>query len=108
MATIAARPVTARRPLRLRRHLPATLALLPALAAVVVVYLGCMLWTLRLSFSSSKMLPTLDWVGFAQYSRLLNTDRFIASVEHILVFGVLFILGALVLGFLLAVFIDQQ
>jgi len=91
-----------------KRHTAATLALLPTALIVLVVYVGCMLWTVRLSFTSSRLLPVLDWVGFQQYSRLFANERFLVSVENIVVFGVLFILGCLVLGFLLAVFIDQQ
>ena len=54
------------------------------------------------------MLPVFDFVGLSQYQRLLNTERFVASAWHILVFGVLYILGSLTIGFLLAVFIDQR
>ena len=84
------------------------LALVPAALAVIVVYLGCMLWTVRLSFTSSKMLPTLDFVGFDQYARLFSNARFLVSVENLVVFGALFLIGCLVLGFLLAAFIDQR
>ena len=90
------------------RQIPATIALLPAALIVLVVYVGCMLWTVRISFSSSKLLPKLDWVGFAQYERLLGSTRFIVSLENMVVFGILFLGGCLVLGFLLAVFIDQS
>ncbi len=100
------RPVRSRRLNRVR--LPAALALLPTALIVLVVYIGCMLWTVRLSFTSSTLLPKLDWVGFAQYSRLFMNDRFLVSAENILIFGVLFISGCLILGFLLAVFIDQN
>lgn len=106
--TIGARIARPSRRARLRARLPATLALLPMIVAVVVVYLGCMLWTVRLSFSSSQLLPKLDWVGLRQYERLLANERFLVSVENIVLFGVLFIVGALILGFLLAVFIDQR
>ena len=41
------------------------LALLPTAIVVLVVYLGCMLWTVRLSFTSSQLLPMLDFVGLA-------------------------------------------
>lgn len=91
-----------------RTRLPAALALLPTALVVLVVYIGCMLWTVRLSFTSSTLLPKLDWVGFAQYSRLFVNDRFVTSAENIVIFGVLFISGCLILGFLLAVFIDQN
>ena len=108
MATISL-PATGRaRPRRIFRYPAAALALLPAAVIVVVAYLGCLLWTARLSFSSSKLLPKLDFVGFAQYQRLFDNERFLVSIENILVFGVLYLLGALVIGFLLAVFIDQR
>ena len=89
-------------------RLPAALALLPTALVVLVVYIGCMLWTVRLSFTSSTLLPKLDWVGLAQYSRLFANDRFVTSAENIVIFGALFISGCLILGFLLAVFIDQN
>ncbi|MGO4388658.1 carbohydrate ABC transporter permease [Microvirga sp. 2YAF29] len=103
---------TSERPVKSRRfnraRLPAALALLPTALIVLVVYIGCMLWTVRLSFTSSTLLPKLDWVGFAQYSRLFMNDRFLVSAENILIFGVLFISGCLIIGFMLAVFIDQN
>jgi glucose/mannose transport system permease protein len=108
MATISIPVVASGRRVRLRRQLAPSLALLPTAIIVVVVYLGCMLWTVRLSVSSSKLLPKLDWVGFDQYARLFENDRFLVSAQNIVIFGVLFIAGALTLGFLLAVFIDQR
>jgi glucose/mannose transport system permease protein len=101
-------PLPVRRRRTITRRLPAMLALVPAAIAVVVVYLGCMLWTVRLSFTSSKLLPTLDFVGLEQYERLLGNVRFLISVQNVVIFGVLFLLGCLVLGFLLAAFIDQR
>jgi glucose/mannose transport system permease protein len=83
-------------------------ALLPMVATVLFVYLGTILWSVRVSFSSSRTLPRFDWVGFAQYRRLLDTERWQQSVDNMLLFGVLFISACMVLGFLLAVFIDQH
>jgi hypothetical protein len=54
------------------------------------------------------MLPIFDFVGLQQYERLFNTERFVLSVWHIGLFGVLFIVGCLAIGFVLAVFIDQN
>lgn len=93
---------------RVKTRLPAAIALLPTALIVLVVYIGCMLWTVRLSFTSSTLLPKLDWVGFAQYSRLFANDRFLTSASNIVIFGTLFISGCLIIGFLLAVFIDQN
>ncbi len=108
MATLSQTAVIAARPNRRRRQLAASLALVPSGLVVLVVYVGCMLWTVRLSFTSSKLLPVLDWVGFDQYARLFANERFLVSVQNIFVFGTLFIIGTLALGFLMAVFIDQR
>ncbi len=107
-APAAAGPAQGRSRPRLTTRLPAAVALLPTILVVLVVYIGCMLWTVRLSFTSSTLLPRLDWVGTAQYARLFVNDRFIISAENIVIFGVLFISGCLIIGFLLAVFIDQN
>ena len=93
---------------RRRRAVAAQLALLPMAITVLGVYIGTVLWSIRISFSSSKIFPTSDFVGLAQYQRLFNTERWIVSLQHIAVFGVLFIAACLVLGFLLAVFLDQR
>lgn len=94
---------------RRRRIRPAAmLAMLPMAITVLVVYVGCLVWTVRLSTTSSKLLPVNDFVGLDQYARLFANSRFILSAQNLLIFGVLFIAGCLVLGFLLAVFIDQR
>ena len=106
--TRKASPTKGRLRAKARTLLPAMLALAPATVIVVVAYVGAMAWTVRLSFTSTKMLPVLDWVGLRQYDRLFHTERFISSIGHIALFGVLFIAGSLLVGFLLAVFIDQR
>ncbi len=108
MATLSQSAVIAAKPNKRRRQLAATLALVPSGLIVLVAYVGCMLWTVRLSFTSSKLLPVLDWVGLDQYARLFANERFLVSVQNIVVFGAFFIVGTLVLGFLMAVFIDQR
>ena len=93
---------------RIRTHMAAFLAMLPTTAFVTVIYLGCMAWTVFISFTSSKVLPNTNLVGLSQYRRLMITERWTISVENILIYGSLYIAGCLVLGFLLAVFIDQK
>ena len=101
--------MTQRTPARRRRAAAAAqLALLPMALTVLGVYVGTVLWSVRISFSSSKIFPTDDFVGLAQYQRLFNTERWIVSLHHLAVFGALFIAACLVLGFLLAVFLDQR
>jgi glucose/mannose transport system permease protein len=95
-------------PVRRKRAVAAQLALLPMAITVLGVYIGTLLWSLRISFSSSKIFPKNDFVGFSQYERLFATERWTVSLHNIAIFGVLFILACLVLGFFLAVFLDQR
>lgn len=92
----------------LLRHWVVYLALLPMAATVVFAYLGTVGWSVRVSLSSSRMLPSSDFVGLTQYEKLFASERWMLSLHNVLVFGVVFILACLVIGFLLAVFIDQQ
>lgn len=83
-------------------------ALLPMLAAVAFGYLGSTLWSLRVSLSSARTFPKDDFVGLAQYERLFTNERWLLSLQHLAVYGVLFIGACLVIGTLLAIFIDQR
>lgn len=89
-------------------RLAARLTILPFVVIALTIFVGCVLWSVQLSFTSSKLLPNSDFVGLDQYIRLFNTTRWIVSLKNMVVFGVLFTSGSLVLGFLLAVFIDQK
>lgn len=93
---------------RQRVSIAAYLALLPMAATVLLAYLGTMLWTARVSVSSSRTFPNSDFVGAAQYIRLFNNERWLLSLQNIAIYGVLFIVACLAIGFLLAVFIDQK
>ncbi|MGF1619497.1 MAG: carbohydrate ABC transporter permease [Rhodomicrobiaceae bacterium] len=93
---------------RRRQSSAATIALIPAFLIVVIAYLGCMIWTVALSFTPSRMLPVMEWAGLAQYERLFGNDRFLVSVTNTFILGAFTIGGCLIFGFLLAVFIDQR
>jgi glucose/mannose transport system permease protein len=77
-------------------------------ATVLWVYVGSVLWSVRISVSSSRTLPIPDFVGLRQYTRLFDSERWTLSLQNMALFGVLFVIGCLVIGFLLAVFIDQR
>ena len=108
--TAPATPVLART--ARRRHLGRTwsahLALAPALLIALAVYVGATGWTVWISTTASRMLPNATFVGTRQYATLFSNDRWAASVVNLGLFGVLFLVAALLLGFLLAAFIDQQ
>ena len=75
---------------------------------VLFAYLGTVLWTLWISFTNSRTFPSDKFVGLLQYNKLLDNERWLLSMENLVLYAVLFILATLVLGFLLAVFIDQN
>jgi glucose/mannose transport system permease protein len=93
--------------LRLRSITPFA-ALLPMALTVIVAYLGAALWTLKVSFTSSRTFPSDNFVGLAQYERLFANERWILSLHNLAVYGLLFVCACMVIGFLLAVFIDQN
>ena len=83
-------------------------ALIPMALAVGLGYLATALWSLRVSMSSSRTFPNDDFVGLAQYERLFGNERWLLSLQNLAVYGTLFIAACMVIGFLLAVFIDQK
>ncbi len=67
----------------LRRNLLAYLALAPMAAVVIFAYMGTMVWSVRLSFSSSRLLPKSDFVGLEQYQLLFQTSRWLTSLHNL-------------------------
>ena len=100
-------PLQAARPRRLATLTPFA-ALLPMALTAIVAYIGCALWTLRVSFTSSRTFASGQYVGLAQYARLFDNERWVLSLHNLALYGVLFIAACLVIGCLLAVFIDQN
>lgn len=93
---------------QLIRRITPVAALVPMAAVTLVAYLGATLWSIKVSMSSSRTMPTDTFVGLAQYVKLFDNDRWMLSIENIAVYTVLFITISLVIGFLLAAFIDQK
>lgn len=94
--------------IQLSRQLMSWAALLPMALTVLVAYLGTVLWSLKVSLTNSRTFPSDEYVGLAQYQRLFDNDRWLLSLENLALYGVLFIVICMLLGFLLAVFIDQK
>ncbi|WP_163266105.1 carbohydrate ABC transporter permease [Chelativorans alearense] len=96
------------RPSQLFRNLNAKIASIPMILTAVVVFLGGTIWTVVYSFTNSKLLPRMRWVGFDQYERLWDTNRWLISIENLAIFGVLSLIFSMVIGFLLAALLDQK
>ena len=93
---------------RLFRNLHAKVASVPMILTAVVVFVGGTVWTIVYSFTSSKLLPRLDFVGLDQYRRLWVTPRWLVAIENLAIYGVLSLVFSLVIGFVLAALMDQK
>jgi glucose/mannose transport system permease protein len=80
----------------------------PAALLSAIVFVGIMLWTLSLSFTSSRTFPIGHWVGLAQYRRLWNSERWITSVENLLAYSVASVSLSLTIGIALALLLDRK
>jgi glucose/mannose transport system permease protein len=97
------------------------------------VFVGGTLWTVMFSFASMRVLPLFtpgEWVdkfaGFSNYTRLFNTSRWMdcpaitkignplwklqcsGSFPNVVTYAVCFIAVVMVLGFIIAVLMDQK
>lgn len=73
-----------------------------------VVFLGGTVWTIFYSFTKSKLLPKLKFVGFDQYERLWSTNRWLIAIENLLIYGICSLIFSLLIGFMLAALLDQK
>lgn len=96
------------RPNQLFRNLNSKIASIPMVMTAVFVFLGGTLWTVVYSFTDSRLLPRLQFVGLDQYERLWSSSRWLISIQNILIYGVCSLVFSLVIGFVLAALIDQK
>lgn len=96
------------RPTRWLRNLNAKIASIPMILIATVIFFGGSLWTVVYSFTNSKLLPRLNFVGLDQYNRLWSSARWIVSIENLAIYGVLSLIFSLVIGFVLAALMDQK
>ncbi len=97
-----------RRPNRLLRNFSAKIAAIPMILTALVVFLGGTAWTIVYSFTDSKLLPRLHFVGLMQYERLWVTPRWLVAVGNLFIYGACMLVFSLVIGFVLAVLLDQK
>ncbi|MDP1732406.1 MAG: sugar ABC transporter permease [Devosia sp.] len=92
---------------RLGKAVP-IIVLAPSLVAsfiYVFVFAG---WTIYISLSNSSLLPTYDFVGFEHYEALWANRRWNIAYTNLFIFSVFYVIGAMAVGLLLAILIDQR
>lgn len=97
-----------RRPTRIFKNMSAKMASLPMVFTAIIIFLGGTVWTIVYSFTGSKLLPRLNWVGLDQYERLWSSRKWIVSIENLAIYGICSLIGTLVIGFTLAALLDRK
>lgn len=95
----------------LRTHLQTwlpKLVLAPSIAVMVVFVYGFIAFTIYLSFTDSRMLPSFNLVGWQNYERLFRIREWNIAVRNLVIFATLYIGVSTVIGLALAIFLDQK
>lgn len=80
----------------------------PSILAVAIFVYGFIAWSVRVSLSEWKGLnPDFTWAGLSNYLKLFEDPRFHVDVRNTLTFTGVFVVGSIVLGFAMAVMLDQ-
>lgn len=70
---------------------------------------GLMIWNGVLSVTGSRMLPNYEnFVGLEQYVQLWSMDRWYVALKNLGIFSVLYVGGSMLVGMVLAIFLDQK
>jgi glucose/mannose transport system permease protein len=84
------------------------LVLSPSLALILIFVYGFILFSVYLSFTDSRILPSFGWVGFENYSKLFRLSHWDIAVNNLAVFASLYIAFCTVIGLTLAILLDQK
>ena len=90
------------------RNMNAKIASIPMILTALVVFLGGTVWTIVHSFTNSRLLPKLKFIGFDQYERLWSSNRWMISVENLAMYGICSLVLTMTLGFVLAAMLDRK
>ena len=91
----------------LEKHLP-KIVLGPSFLVIILFVYGFIAWTAWISFTRSRLMPKYDIDGFIQYQRLFDSPRWEVAIDNLFIFGFLFILISMLLGLVIAIFLDQK
>jgi glucose/mannose transport system permease protein len=87
----------------------AILLITPTLLAMVIFIYGFIGFTGYSSLSNWRSLkPDLSFAGFSNYISLFNNQRFLIGMRNTFTFTTLFLLSSILIGFFLAVLLDQN
>jgi len=92
-----------------RDWLISIILILPSVLCILVFVYGFIGFTVFSSFTKwNDLIPDFTLVGFSNYERLFENQRFQIDLSNTVTFTVLFLIATLALGFVLAVLLDQR
>jgi len=81
----------------------------PSILAIAIFIYGFIAWSVRVSLSEWKgLLPNYNWAGIKNYLELFQDPRFQIDIRNTLIFTIIFVVGSLILGLVLAILLDQN
>ena len=92
---------------RLQILLP-KLVLSPSFALILLFVYGFILFTVYLSFTDSRILPSFGLVGFENYGKLFSLRNWNVALWNLAIFGGLYLAICTVIGLSLAILLDQK
>jgi len=87
-------------------ELTARAVLLPTVILTLVFVYGFIIFTIYISLSASKMMPSLTWVGIDNYIRMFKLSHWMTALKNFGIFGVLYIGLSAAIGLFLAILLD--
>jgi glucose/mannose transport system permease protein len=99
-----------RRPRWLRSDMAiAVLVLTPSILAVAIFVYSFIVWSFYISGTKwNSSVVDLSWIGLDNWARIISDSRFQIDLRNLVLYAAGFMTQCIVLGFLLAVFIDQK
>lgn len=92
----------------IRRWGPGLLLVSPSIVLIAIFVYGLIGWNLKVSTSDWRQAQhTSGYVGLQTYHELNNDEAWTQSLQHLLVFTVVFALGTLIIGWTLALLLDK-
>lgn len=93
---------------RARSWLPALLMLSPSMLLIGVFVYGMMGWNIRVAMTDQHTHGGPgNFVGLTNFIELWSEERWLISVRHVVLFTIVFVGGALLLGWFLALLMDK-
>jgi glucose/mannose transport system permease protein len=80
--------------------------LFPTVLLTMVFVYGFIIFTIYISFTNSKMMPTFGWVGLTNYIKLFKLDHWHIALKNMVIFSVLYIGLSTIFGLFMAILID--